>query len=153
MNIETDPSLYLVACDVIDCRSSQIESLAVQLRGHDPPTTAHRCFEFVRDEIKHSGDYPLVGVNTFLSSNGSPTVLPREVIRATEHEKEKQIETVQFVWKRYEGVSTEALRNVQRAAIQNENVFEQLMEACKSCSLGQITDALFDVGGQYRRNM
>jgi methylmalonyl-CoA mutase len=105
------------------------------------------------ETLKHSGEYPIVGVNTFLSSNGSPTVLPREVIRATVEEKEYQIATVESVRTRNHESTAEALRNVQRAAIQNKNVFEQLMEACKVCSLGQITNALFDVGGQYRRNM
>ena len=102
---------------------------------------------------KHTGELPLIGVNTFLSAEGSPTVLPREVIRATEEEKKDQIETVTALIKKNEAVSQDALRKVQVTAIEGKNVFEALMDASKVCSLGQITDALFEVGGQYRRNM
>lgn len=105
------------------------------------------------ETLKHSGEYPLIGVNTFLSSKGSPTILPREVIRATEEEKQFQIHTLQNLHKHYAGQSRKSLQEVQRAAIHNENIFETLMEAGKYCSLGQITEALFEVGGQYRRNM
>ena len=103
------------------------------------------------ETLKHNGDFPIVGVNTFLSSKGSPTVIPKEVIRATEEEKQLQIKTLENLHKRYE---TEALlKDLQHKAIHNENIFEALMEVCKVCSLGQITEALFEVGGQYRRNM
>ncbi|NNC83648.1 MAG: methylmalonyl-CoA mutase family protein [Flavobacteriales bacterium] len=102
---------------------------------------------------KHTGELPLIGVNTFLSAEGSPTILPREVIRATEAEKQDQIETVESLKKRNEKEAHEHLRQIQESAIRGENVFESLMEACKWCSLGQITEALFEVGGQYRRNM
>jgi methylmalonyl-CoA mutase len=105
------------------------------------------------ETLKHSGDYPIVGVNTFLSSKGSPTTIPQEVIRATEKEKRYQIEMVQQLNKGNEKETTEQLDRIQRAAVQNENVFEYLMEACKVCSIGQITNALFEVGGQYRRSM
>jgi methylmalonyl-CoA mutase len=105
------------------------------------------------ETLKHNGEYPIIGVNTFLSSKGSPTVLPKEVIRATEEEKEFQIQTLLNLHKHYEEKSVESLKKVQVAAIHNHNVFEALMEAGKYCSLGQITDALFEVGGQYRRNM
>lgn len=105
------------------------------------------------ETLKHSGEYPLIGVNTFLSSKGSPTILPKEVIRATEEEKEFQIQTLTSLHTHYEDKSVESLKKVQLAAIQNKNIFEELMEAGKYCSLGQITDALFEVGGQYRRNM
>jgi len=105
------------------------------------------------ESLKHSGDYPIIGVNTFLSSQGSPTVLPAEVIRATEEEKQAQLSTLNNLHKRHEDQVEEALQKVKTAAIHNENMFEQLMEATKICSLGQITDALFEVGGQYRRNM
>jgi methylmalonyl-CoA mutase len=105
------------------------------------------------ETLKHSGEYPLIGVNTFLSSKGSPTILPKEVIRATEEEKEFQIQTLAGLHTHYEDKSVESLKKVQLAAIQNKNIFEELMEAGKYCSLGQITDALFEVGGQYRRNM
>jgi methylmalonyl-CoA mutase len=103
--------------------------------------------------LKHSGEFPIIGVNTFLSSKGSPTVTPGEVIRATEEEKEYQINMLVNLKKGNEGVAQEQLRNVQKAAIQNDNLFAALMEATKFCSLGQITDAMFEVGGQYRRNM
>ena len=102
---------------------------------------------------KHNGDFPIIGVNTFLSSKGSPTVTPGEVIRATEEEKQFQINTLKKLHKTYEDSAQEALDKVQNAAIHNKNIFEELMEATKVCSLGQITESLFEVGGQYRRNM
>lgn len=105
------------------------------------------------ETLKHNGEYPIIGVNTFLSSKGSPTVLPREVIRSTTEEKEAQISTRNNLWETYKDNSAETLRNLQMAAIQNKNMFAELMEAVKYCSLGQITNALFEVGGQYRRNM
>ncbi len=105
------------------------------------------------ETLKHTGEFPIIGVNTFLSSKGSPTIIPSEVIRSTTEEKEFQIETVQNLWKRSEGKSEELLRQLQQTAIRNENIFESLMEVAKYCSLGQITKALFEVGGQYRRNM
>tara|TARA_R110002096_G_scaffold415557_4_gene617493 strand:+ start:39135 stop:42515 length:3381 start_codon:yes stop_codon:yes gene_type:complete len=103
--------------------------------------------------LKHSGEFPIIGVNTFLSSKGSPTVTPGEVIRATPEEKEYQIEMLKNLHKGNESVAEEQLRNIQKVAIENGNIFEALMETTKYCSLGQITDALFEVGGQYRRNM
>lgn len=105
------------------------------------------------ETLKHTGEFPIIGVNTFLSSKGSPTILPKEVIRATEDEKQFQIEMLSSLHKSYENEAEEGIRKVQKAAIQNENMFEQLMEVCKFASLGQITSALFEVGGQYRRNM
>ena len=105
------------------------------------------------ETLKHTGEFPIIGVNTFLSSKGSPTVLPAEVIRATEEEKQYQIQTKENLNKSRETESKKQLEIVQEAAIQNDNIFEKLMEATKVCSLGQITSALFEVGGQYRRNM
>lgn len=105
------------------------------------------------ETLKHSGEYPIIGVNTFLSSKGSPTVLPAEVIRATEKEKKNQIETLQNLHTRNQEEAKTQLEELQKTAIQNENLFERLMEVSKWCSLGQITNALFHVGGQYRRNM
>jgi isobutyryl-CoA mutase len=105
------------------------------------------------ETLKHSGALPIVGVNTFLSSEGSPTMLPREVIRATEEEKKRQIETVRALHERSGNASTDALRAIQQSAVKNQNVFNELMEAAKVCSLGQMTQALFEVGGEYRRNM
>ncbi|NER15429.1 methylmalonyl-CoA mutase [Leptobacterium flavescens] len=105
------------------------------------------------ETLKHTGEFPIIGVNTFLSSKGSPTVIPAEVIRATEEEKQFQITTLQNLHKAGADQTVEILAKVQEAAIQNKNIFEVLMEATKICSLGQITSALFEVGGQYRRNM
>lgn len=105
------------------------------------------------ETLKHNGDFPIIGVNTFLSSKGSPTVTPKEVIRATTEEKEYQISMLGELHKGNEAKAQEELNKVQSAAIQNQNMFDTLMEASKYCSLGQITDALFEVGGQYRRNM
>ena len=103
--------------------------------------------------LKHSGEYPIIGVNTFLGKDGSPTVLPGEVIRATNEEKEDQIETLRTLHKTAPDKSQAILRELQQTAIRNGNIFEGLMEAVKYCSLGQITHALYEVGGQYRRNM
>jgi len=105
------------------------------------------------ETLKHNGDFPIIGVNTFLNSKGSPTILPKEVIRATENEKKIQIKTLEGLNSCYESESQNQLKQVQQTALNNENLFEALMEACKVCSLGQITNALFEVGGQYRRNM
>ncbi|WOK08811.1 methylmalonyl-CoA mutase family protein [Imperialibacter roseus] len=105
------------------------------------------------ETLKHNGDFPIIGVNTFLSSTGSPTITPMEVIRATKDEKEFQIESLNNLKKFNDGKSQEMLSKLQQAAISNQNMFEALMEAVKYCSLGQITHALYEVGGQYRRNM
>ena len=105
------------------------------------------------ETLKHTGEFPIIGVNTFLSSKGSPTILPKEVIRATEEEKQYQIAMLENLHKANSDKSEEGIKKVQEAAIQNRNMFEQLMETCKFASLGQITSALFEVGGQYRRNM
>ncbi|MDT0686920.1 methylmalonyl-CoA mutase family protein [Autumnicola psychrophila] len=105
------------------------------------------------ETLKHNGDFPIIGVNTFLSSTGSPTVTPGEVIRATEEEKQHQIKTLTTLHKAKGNKADDALDKLKDAAVNNENLFEILMEATKVCSLGQITTALFEVGGQYRRNM
>ncbi|MFZ1332862.1 MAG: methylmalonyl-CoA mutase family protein [Flavobacteriales bacterium] len=105
------------------------------------------------ETLKHSGEFPIIGVNTFLSSKGSPTVLPKEVIRATEEEKQAQIATVENLKTAYAAESKKAIHALQHAAIKNENMFAVLMEATKYCSLGELTAAMFEVGGQYRRNM
>ena len=105
------------------------------------------------ETLKHTGEFPIIGVNTFLSSKGSPTVVPAEVIRATEEEKQFQINTLEILHTAHKEKVVETLATIQETAIQNKNIFEQLMEATKVCSLGQITSALFEVGGQYRRNM
>ena len=103
------------------------------------------------ETLKHNGQFPIIGVNTFLSSKGSPTVIPAEVIRATEEEKQFQISTLEHLHKAND--TKGLLKDLQHKAINNENIFEALMDVCKVCSLGEITSALFEVGGQYRRNM
>ncbi len=105
------------------------------------------------ETLKHNGDYKIIGVNTFLSKDGSPTIIPEEVIRATKEEKEDQIKTVQNLQKANEKVSKQLLKQIQLAAVKNENTFENLMEVTKYCTLGEITNALYEVGGKYRRNM
>ena len=105
------------------------------------------------ETLKHNGEFPIIGVNTFLSSKGSPTVIPAEVIRATEEEKQMQIEILSNLKSNHSEHLSYWVNELQTAAIQNKNIFETLMEAGKYCSLGQVTKALFEVGGQYRRNM
>lgn len=105
------------------------------------------------ETLKHSGEYPIVGVNTFLNKNGSPTIVPTEVIRATEEEKRYQIEALHDFQARNAGETEKVLLKLQQIAIKGENTFNALMDACKICSLGQISKALYEVGGQYRRNM
>jgi methylmalonyl-CoA mutase len=105
------------------------------------------------ETLKHNGEYPIVGVNTFLNKKGSPTVTPGEVIRATEEEKQFQISALEAFQHRNESKISQLLKDLQIKAIAGENIFESLMEVCKYCSLGQISHALYEVGGQYRRNM
>ena len=105
------------------------------------------------ETLKHTGEFPIIGVNTFLSSKGSPTVIPAEVIRATEEEKMFQIKTLENLHEGNADKVNEQINLLQEAAIKNENLFELLMDATKYCTLGQITSGLFEVGGQYRRNM
>jgi methylmalonyl-CoA mutase len=105
------------------------------------------------ETLKHTGELPIIGVNTFLSSKGSPTVLPQEVIRSTQEEKDQQINTVAQLQKAYGETAEKWMETLQEAAVSNSNIFEGLMQAAKVCSIGQITAALFEVGGQYRRNM
>ena len=105
------------------------------------------------ETLKHTGEFPIIGVNTFLSSKGSPTILPKEVIRATEEEKQYQIEMLKNLHLAKEAGTKKGIKTIQDAAVNNQNIFEELMETCKHASLGQVTNALFEVGGQYRRNM
>ncbi|HWA15290.1 MAG TPA: methylmalonyl-CoA mutase family protein [Gemmatimonadales bacterium] len=105
------------------------------------------------ETLKHTGALPVIGVNTFLSAEGSPTVLPREVIRSTKEEKDAQIEAVAALHARHAKERPAALERLRQKAMHNANVFEELMETTKVCSLGEIARALFEVGGQYRRNM
>lgn len=105
------------------------------------------------ESLKNSGKLPIMGVNTFLSSKGSPTVLPGEVIRSTEEEKRYQIDMLEQLHASWKEESEATIHQLKIAATQNMNIFESLMETAKVCSIGQITHALFEVGGQYRRNM
>ncbi len=105
------------------------------------------------ESLKHSGKYPVIGVNTFLSREGSPTIRPKEVIRATEDEKEQQIKTLKLLHQSMDSNSQQQLQKLKQKALKGENLFDELMETSKYCSLGQITHALYEVGGQYRRNM
>jgi methylmalonyl-CoA mutase len=105
------------------------------------------------ESLKHSGALPVIGVNTFLNSKGSPTILPGEVIRSNAVEKDQQIRSVEAFRDRNRERSIIALQQLRQAALQQKNLFAQLMECVKCCSLGQITHALYEVGGQYRRNM
>ena len=103
--------------------------------------------------LKHTGEFPIIGVNTFLNKKGSPTIVPAEVIRATVEEKEYQIGMLEALHEGKAELAQESISRIKDAAVNNANIFDELMEASKHCSLGQITNALFEVGGQYRRNM
>ncbi|OHX68618.1 methylmalonyl-CoA mutase [Flammeovirga pacifica] len=105
------------------------------------------------ETLKHNGDFPIIGVNTFLSKNGSPTIIPEEVIRSTKEEKNGQIEALKEQQQKLSQQVDKSITSLKNVALEQENTFDALMEAAKYCSLGQITSALFNVGGQYRRNM
>ena len=105
------------------------------------------------EHLKHTGELPIMGVNTFLSSKGSPTIIPQQVIRATKAEQEYQISMLEQLHQTWQKESYESLVQLRKKALHGGNLFESLVEATKYCSLGQITQALFEVGGQYRRNM
>jgi methylmalonyl-CoA mutase len=105
------------------------------------------------ETMKHDGTLPIIGVNTFLDPSGSPTAQPAEVIRANKEEKDYAIAARDAFWTRNRATAPAALSAVQRAALDGGNMFAALMEACKVCSLGQLSGALYEVGGQYRRNM
>ena len=103
--------------------------------------------------LKHSGEYPIIGVNTFRSPHGDPVPEAIELARSTEAEKESQLARLADFHARHAAESPAMLQRLQQAVIANDNVFAVLMDAVRCCSLGQITDALFEVGGQYRRSM
>jgi methylmalonyl-CoA mutase len=105
------------------------------------------------ETLKHTGEFPIIGVNTFFAKNGSPTLTPGEVIRAESAEKEAQLEQVARIHDGHTEASTKAIDVVKSAAIEGNNVFESLLVSAKHCTLGQLSDALFEVGGAYRRNM
>jgi methylmalonyl-CoA mutase len=103
--------------------------------------------------LKHTGEYPIVGVNTFRNPHGDLTPETLELARSTEEEKQSQLKRLSDFHTRYANEAPAMLERLQQAVILNRNVFEVLMDAVRVCSLGQITSALFEVGGQYRRNM
>ena len=103
--------------------------------------------------LKHSGEYPIVGVNTFRHPHGEAAPQHIELQRSTEQEKQGQLTRLADFHARHANQAPAMLKRLQDAVIANGNVFEVLMDAVRVCSLGQITDALFAVGGQYRRNM
>lgn len=105
------------------------------------------------EKLKDSGQLPIIGVNTFLSSNGSPTVVRPEVIRSTEEEKQNQLMTLKNLHCAWESEASAALDRLKEAVAADRNTFEILMESCKVCSIGQITHSLYRIGGRYRRNM
>ena len=102
---------------------------------------------------KHDGSYPIIGVNTFRNPHAESVPQRLELIRSTEDEKQSQLKRLRDFHKKNGAESAAMLERLRQAVIRNENVFAVLMDAVRVCSLGQITDALFDVGGQYRRNM
>ncbi len=105
------------------------------------------------ESLKHSGELPIMGVNTFLSSKGSPTIVPKEVIRATQQEKDYQVNMVKKIQEVNKDIAKNLLLELKNAVLENKNTFEYLLEATKYCTIGQITQTLYEVGGQYRRNM
>ena len=105
------------------------------------------------EHLKHTGEYPVIGVNTFLNKKGSPTIIPNEVIRATEKEKKYQISMINNLKKGNKDEHSILINKLQQGTINNNNIFKLLMDISKKCSLGDITNALFEVGGEYRRNM
>ncbi|MBS2040728.1 methylmalonyl-CoA mutase, partial [bacterium] len=105
------------------------------------------------ETLKHQGTLPIIGVNTFLDPQGSPTITPPEVIRATTEEKDYAIAARNAFWEAHGVEARQRLKDVQKAAVEHQNLFESLMEAAKVCTLGQLSSALYEVGGQYRRNM
>jgi len=107
----------------------------------------------VYEHKKHDGSYPLIGVNTFRNPHGGPTPQKLELIRSTEDEKRSQLERLREFQRKNAKDCGPMLEKLKQAVIRDENVFAVLIDAVRVCSLGQITHALFEVGGQYRRNM
>ena len=107
------------------------------------------------EKLKHTGELPIVGVNTFRDPDANLEELAEcvELSRATEAEKQSQLARLEAFKKRNQSQAPEALKRLQKAALSEDNIFAELMEAVKVCSLGQITQALYGVGGRYRRNM
>jgi methylmalonyl-CoA mutase len=105
------------------------------------------------EHLKHTGEYPIIGVNTFRNPHGDPIPEKLELARSTEEEKQSQLARLAQFQSAHAGEAGEMITRLRQAVIDEANVFEVLMDAVRVCSLGQITQALFEVGGQYRRNM
>jgi methylmalonyl-CoA mutase len=107
------------------------------------------------ENLKHTGELPIIGVNTFRDPDADLEQLSEyiELSRATEGEKKSQLKRLAAFKKRNKKEADNALRRLQSVALSGENIFEELMETVRVCTLGQITQALYDVGGKYRRNM
>ena len=103
--------------------------------------------------LKHTGELPIIGVNTFRAPHGDPVPQSIELARSTEAEKRSQLDRLADFHARHADAAPAMLERLRQAAIADANVFEVLVDAVRVCSLGQITDALFTVGGQYRRSM
>jgi methylmalonyl-CoA mutase len=103
--------------------------------------------------LKHTGELPIIGVNTFRNPHGDAVQDKLELARSTDDEKQSQLKRLASFHAKHAGESSAMLKRLQKAVIDNQNVFEVLIDAVRVCSLGQITSALFEVGGQYRRNM
>ena len=103
--------------------------------------------------LKHTGEYPIIGVNTFRNPKGDPVPEHIELARSTDEEKQSQLTRLAAFHDRHAAEAPAMLAKLQQAVIENRNVFEVLMDAVRVCSLGQITSTLFEVGGQYRRSM
>ncbi len=105
------------------------------------------------ERMKSTGELPIIGVNTFLSSDGSPFVVPETVVRSTDEEKRRQIDAARSVRERDPETAGVVLKHLQAVAIEGGNTFDALMDAAKICTIGQMSNALYDVGGRYRRSM
>jgi methylmalonyl-CoA mutase len=105
------------------------------------------------EHLKHTGEHPIIGVNTFRNPHGDSIPQKLELARSTEEEKQSQLARLRDFQARNQAEAPKQLERLRDAVIRNENVFAVLMDAVRCCSLGQITNALFEVGGQYRRNM
>ena len=107
------------------------------------------------ERLKHSGEYPIIGVNTFRNPDADFAAenAALELVRASDEDKQEQLNRLADFQCRHEDEAAAALEHLKQTALEGGNIFEELMETVKTCSLGQITGALYDVGGQYRRNM
>jgi len=103
--------------------------------------------------LKHTGEYPIIGVNTFRNPHGDPVSETMELARSTDDEKKSQLQRLDAFHAAHASEAPAMLARLRQAVIANDNVFNVLMDAVRVCSLGQITHALFEVGGQYRRSM